>query len=1442
MILLRLTIFALASATLLHAQQPYAGFEARHCHPIDLTPNGSKLLAVHAEAASLSVFDVSGPSAAPNPLAEIPVGLEPVSVRARSNDEAWVVCEVSDSIHIVSLSTGTVTAVLRVGDEPADVVFANGKAFVSCARDNEIWVYDSTTHTLLAQLPVEGLYPAALAASADGSSVFAAFLHSGNGTTILNKQSAPPPPAPLNPNLPPAPQTGLIVPAGDSRIPYTVLDHDVVEIDTTTHIIARYLDSIGTNLFALAARPGQDELWIANTEALNLIRFEPNLNSRFALNRVSSINLTSGATTAHDLNPGLDYDLLPNPAAQATALSQPAALLFESDGNAFWTAAFASDRVARVHAATGAVFTRVDVRPGGGGSSDMRGPRGLALHPGNGRLYVLNKLSETVSVIDTGAAEPAVVAEVDLSSHEPLPPEVKHGRGFLFDARLSGNGTVSCGICHLDADRDGLAWDLGDPNGELLTVLGANLSVHDTTLRPRVMHPMKGPMTTQTLRGMQDGAPFHWRGDRASIADFNPTFPNLMGGEPLADEDMAALTAYLMTLRHHSNPNRNLDRSLPSSFDSGNPISGRDLYNSHNKSHCVTCHTLPTGSDNNIDLPQEVGSPQPLKTPPLRTVYQRLFYNGGNDATSISGFGILHDGAGFTLPIGHPYVLDQLNTLQQLRDVAAFMMCFDTGTARTVGHAVVTTDANRANTSVLADIALLEARASNTALIDCDLIVRGKWQGEDRAWWYNIASQTYRADRAADGQITRAALLAGLQNADSVTFLGVLPGQGGRFGGDLDGDGVLDGDDPDHRVYNGSPKITREPADKAVAPGGLLTLSVGALGEPLQYQWHHNNQLLEDETGPQLQRAGVTVNNAGTYHVVVQNGLGQATSRTARVEIYPVPLITAQPVSRKVDQNKNTSLSVTATGSNLTYQWWRGSQRVIGATGRVLSFPKAQHTDAGIYHVVVANGAGSVPSEPATLAVVLPPVVVPLDLPEATVGQPYDFQLTAQNQPERFSVGGLPKGLSLTNGTRITGKPAVSGDFQVRVTASNSAGSSGPAINMMLTVKPFPADAIGSFEGVAPRHLALNGNLGGWLRLTTSRLASFSGTLKLGAKSHRLRGAWMIENDGPPEASVTIKRGKLSPLSVILAADPGARQLQVTVTDTGSGETHTFDAWRALADAGADAGNYTFALPAPDGENDAPQGDGVGGFKISAKGGARGSLRLADGTRLALASPLLEGGRLRIWNSLYSSTGSLAGWLRVRSTETHRLEESLLTWLKKPQTRKTRNYMSGFGPVDLAARGGLYSQPLKNNTLAGFDRAELVFAEGGAPDPATRLNVAELIFPPKHPAKAVIPGANAGRVSLTLQTGAGKAFSASSTGSYTGRFTLLDTDTTVASQPQRKRVVTFRGMVVDDGSGPRGYGHFLLPEMPSTGPQDTTLKNSPILSGRARLLSLPETP
>src|SRR2546421_1081519 len=201
---------------LVPVQATYINFEGKQTSPIRLSPDGTRLFAVNTPDARLSVFDVTQPSN-PRLIAEIPVGIEPVSVNPRNNDEAWVVNEVSDSISIVSVSNRMVMDTLYVKDEPVEVVFAGGKAFVTASRKNMIAVFDATTHALLTNIVVFGENPRALAVNVAQTKVYAAFALSGNHTTIIPATNAPPQMTnaipPMNPNLPKPPQVSLIVDA-----------------------------------------------------------------------------------------------------------------------------------------------------------------------------------------------------------------------------------------------------------------------------------------------------------------------------------------------------------------------------------------------------------------------------------------------------------------------------------------------------------------------------------------------------------------------------------------------------------------------------------------------------------------------------------------------------------------------------------------------------------------------------------------------------------------------------------------------------------------------------------------------------------------------------------------------------------------------------------------------------------------------------------------------------------------------------------------------------------------------------------------------------------------------------------------------------------------------------------------------------------------------------
>ena len=104
------------------SQSSFVNWETPQVHPLERTPDGKHLLATNTADGRLEVFRLDADR--PVLLRSIPVGIDPVSVRARTDEEAWVVNQISDTVSVVDLVRGTVLRTLVTEDEPADVVFA----------------------------------------------------------------------------------------------------------------------------------------------------------------------------------------------------------------------------------------------------------------------------------------------------------------------------------------------------------------------------------------------------------------------------------------------------------------------------------------------------------------------------------------------------------------------------------------------------------------------------------------------------------------------------------------------------------------------------------------------------------------------------------------------------------------------------------------------------------------------------------------------------------------------------------------------------------------------------------------------------------------------------------------------------------------------------------------------------------------------------------------------------------------------------------------------------------------------------------------------------------------------------------------------------------------------------------------------------------------------
>ncbi len=756
----------------------FTNFEAAVTSPIRLSADGTRLYCVNNPNSSISVFDVATNPSSPKILAEIPVGIEPVSVNPRTNDEVWVVNEESDSVSVVSVSQKAVTDTIQASDEPSDVVFAGNYAFVSAARNNLIYVFDVNTHQQVTQIPVFGGGARQMAVSPDGTTVYAAFAMSGNQTTLIPSGLAPPPPPPVNPELPPAPQQGIIVqyndPSWTSYVKWTMPDNDVVSINAATLSINGYFSGVGTVNLGLAVQPSTGNLFVTNTDALNLVRFQTNLDGHFVNNRVTKIT-PSGTVTAYDLNPTVSYTGLPDPASLAVALAQPSGIVFDGTGQNMYIAAFGTDRVAQVDT-NGNVLARIEIDQSAAGSivnsRTKRGPRGLAINNSTNTLYVMNRITDTISVVDT--ATNTVTSEMAAGSVNPTPQVIRDGRGYLYDAKLSGNGTGSCASCHVDGEGDHLSWDLGDPTGSMFQVTLAD----GTTAEE---HPMKGPMNTSTLRGLVNEAPYHWRGDKPQFSDFNVAFQQLMGGNQISTADMTAFTNFINTVTWMPNPYQNLDRTYPTSLQGGNAAQGQLEFETvvinPNQKSCSGCHAV-NNFGSNLQILFLGSEDQPMKNTLLRATYQKQLFS--KTGQTIDGFGMLHDGNEENIHtfVGGRNFPEIRNKPQIQNDIAAFNLSIDTGTAPAAGYAETLTAANVGNAAYISNWATLESQA---AALNCDLIADGRFSRTTLSLLYNPSSQTYTTVVPGLGPYTHAQLVNSIESGTTVTVMGVPFGSGSRL-------------------------------------------------------------------------------------------------------------------------------------------------------------------------------------------------------------------------------------------------------------------------------------------------------------------------------------------------------------------------------------------------------------------------------------------------------------------------------------------------------------------------------------------------------------------------------------------------------------------------------------------------------------------------------------
>ena len=558
------------------AAPPANSAELEYASPLELlfSSDGARIYVLCNESDEVRVLDAASSA----PIKNIAVGHQPRGFSlSPDGTRLFVVNSWDDTVSVIDTRTLGVVATWPVGAEPSGVVEdpAGTHLFVANRISNDIAVLNAQTGTEEKRL-LAGRGASYLTLSPDGQLIYATHIY---------------------PNLP-ALRTGL-----ENRTPpgseITVIDARRAEV-----VDRIPLPSIAGVFHVALSADGRFGA-VAEFHPKNLIPL-----AHLEHGGAFAYTLTLfGSTVGKPVEIPLDE--------LDRYASQPFGVVIAPDGSRLYVSLGGSECVLAIDVSRLLRFVHSRPRPASGSfAEDLsasanyviaripvgHNPRGLALAGDGRKLFVANRLDDTISVIDTKTL--SVAATITLDGPKTV-SALRRGEQTFYSARYSFQGQISCSSCHIDSTYDALTWNL-EPNG-----FGRDI------------------VANRLLEDIKDTAPYKWNGG-------NPNLPTECGprtekyfwrSENYSDLQLADLALYIRSLP--ARPNRWLapDGELSPTQERGKAIFERSV-DKFGKlipetNRCSFCHSGPLGTDNKSF---DVGTKKPsdhsglLDTPQLTNI------------------------------------------------------------------------------------------------------------------------------------------------------------------------------------------------------------------------------------------------------------------------------------------------------------------------------------------------------------------------------------------------------------------------------------------------------------------------------------------------------------------------------------------------------------------------------------------------------------------------------------------------------------------------------------------------------------------------------------------------------------------------------------------------------------------------------------------------------
>ncbi|HJT89355.1 MAG TPA: beta-propeller fold lactonase family protein [Bryobacteraceae bacterium] len=222
-----------------------------------------------------------------------------------------------------------------------------------------------------------------------------------------------------------------------------------------------------------------------------------------------------------------------------------------------------------------------------------RDPRGIALSPDGAKLYIANRLDDSISVLDTAAGK--IVATVGLGGPAVINPQ-RRGERLFYSSKFSFQGQFACANCHLDSTFDGLAWDL-EPDG-----FGVDI------------------VDNRAIEDVANTAPFKWNGGNPDLyTECGPrTERFFFRSQGFRGADLDDLITYVASVPLRPNRYRAANGELTAAQERGKAIFDRtqrkDGSEIPEQNRCSVCHSGPYHTNRKL---ADVGSGKATDRSPL---------------------------------------------------------------------------------------------------------------------------------------------------------------------------------------------------------------------------------------------------------------------------------------------------------------------------------------------------------------------------------------------------------------------------------------------------------------------------------------------------------------------------------------------------------------------------------------------------------------------------------------------------------------------------------------------------------------------------------------------------------------------------------------------------------------------------------------------------------